>query len=148
MKRPELSGYLFALGAALTYGITAIIIREGTQRFGVVLPGLSVALLVGLLAMGSLNLRSGAWRQRPPRRAVLFVLASGLTAAVGIGSQFVALSQLPVSVVTPISSTYPLVTLLLARLFLQRSERVTWRTALGAACVVGGVVLVVLGRAG
>jgi drug/metabolite transporter (DMT)-like permease len=146
MKRALLPGYLLAFGAATAYGLGAVLIREGTQRFDVVLPGLVIALLVGMLSLAPLALRSLPAPRNLPRRAVTFVLLSGLSAAVGIGSNFIALSQLPVSIVTPISSTYPLVTLVLVRVFLHQSERITWRTLFGVVCVVAGVTLVALNR--
>jgi drug/metabolite transporter (DMT)-like permease len=148
VKREFLPGYLLALGAALAYGVNAIVIREGTQRYGVVLPGLVVALVVGLVTLAPLALRSVSKEPPPPRRAIGFVLLSGLAAAVGIGSHFIALSQLPVSIATPISSIYPLVTLLLVRVFLHQSERITWRMVVGVVCVVVGVILVAMNRAG
>jgi transporter family protein len=146
MTRMLLPGYLFALGAACAYGVNAVLIREGTQRFGVVLPGLAIGLLVGLLTLAPLGVRAAGVGEPLPRRALLFLLLSGLTSAIGIGSNFVALSQLPVSVVTPISSTYPLVTLALARLFLDHSERIKPRGLLGVVLVVVGVALVALNR--
>ena len=145
MKREELVGYLLALGAATAYGVNAVVIRKGIDLFGVALPGLAVAMLVGLLCMAPVSLRALP-STKPPRRAIGFIMLSGLAASVGIGSYTLALTQLPVSVVSPISSIYPLVTMLLARLFLQQSERVTWRMALGAAFVVAGVVLVAFSR--
>ena len=78
--------------------------------------------------------------------AVLFVLASGLSSLFGFGSNVLALSLLPVVVVTPISSVYPLITVLLVRLFLRHHERVTRQTVLGALLVVSGVILVTLAR--
>ena len=145
MKREELVGYLLALGAATAYGVNAVVIREGIELFGVALPGLAVSMLVGLFCMVPVSLRALP-PTRPPSRAIGFIMLSGLAASVGIGSYTLALTMLPVSVVSPISSIYPLVTMLLARLFLQQSERVTWRMAFGAALVVAGVVLVALGR--
>jgi drug/metabolite transporter, DME family len=147
MRSPTALGYLLALGAATAYGINAVVIREGTQRFGIVLPGLVIALLVGLASMAPL-----AWRARPPassvtRRSLVLVALAGACAAVGIGSHTLALSQMPVSIVTPISSTYPLVTILLVRLFLRHTERITPRIVLGALCVVAGVVVIALNRA-
>lgn len=146
MKQHDaLVGALFAFGAATAYGINAVLVKEGIQRFGVTLPGLIIAVTVGLLGMAPLSVR--AWpSKRPPARSIGFMMASGLCAACGIGSYFLALSLLPVSVVAPISSAYPLVTLALARVFLNRSERVTWRIALGAACVVAGIVIITLTR--
>jgi drug/metabolite transporter (DMT)-like permease len=51
-----------------------------------------------------------------------------------------------VVVVAPISATYPLVTVILVRLFLRGHEEVNWRIALGAVLVVAGVVLVTVAR--
>jgi transporter family protein len=144
-RREAIVGMLLALGAATAYGVNAIVVKEGIQRYGVALPGLVVSIIVGLAAMAPLALRSLP-PVRPPRRAITFMMLSGLCASCGIGSYFLALVQLPVSVVVPISSAYPLVTLLVARLFLNQSERVTWRTALGAACVVAGIVVIALNR--
>jgi drug/metabolite transporter (DMT)-like permease len=138
-------GALLALGAATAYGVNAILVKEGIQRFGVALPGLVVALVVGLASMVPLALRSRP-SVRPPAGAVVFLVLSGFCASIGIGSYFLALAILPVSVVAPISNAYPLVTLLIARVFLKRSERVTWRIGLGAACVVAGVALIALNR--
>jgi transporter family protein len=144
-QREALIGALLALGAATAYGINAILVKEGIQRFGVALPGLTVSVAVGLLGMALVSLRTPP-AKRPPARSIGFMLLAGLCAACGVGSYFLALSLLPVSVVVPISSAYPLVTLALARLFLNQSEHLTWRTALGAACVVAGVIIVALAR--
>ena len=143
------AGYALALGAALAYGANAVIIRAGLERYGGPLTGAMIALAVGLTTM--LPLAAAAWRAqgagwRPDRAAVLFVLASGLSSLFGFVSNIFALSVLPVVVVTPITSTYPLVTVLLVRLFLRHHERITRRTVLGAACVVAGVILVTLAR--
>ena len=40
---------------------------------------------------------------------------------------------------------YPLVSIVLAYLFINRMERITWRTVLGGLLVVGGVALVAVG---
>jgi transporter family protein len=138
-------GVVFALGAATAYGVNAILVKEGIQRFGIVLPGLVIAAVVGMLTLTPLALRSLP-PSRPPARSIGLVLLSGLCAACGIGSYFLALSQLPVSVVVPVSSAYPLVTLIMARVFLRQSESITPRTIAGAVCVVAGVALIALTR--
>lgn len=144
--RGFLIGVLLALGAATAYGVNAILVKEGIQRFGVVLPGLAVAALVGMIALTPMALRARP-AIRPPARSIGLVLLSGLCAACGIGSYFLALSQLPVSIVVPLSSVYPLVTLAVMRVFLHQTETITPRTIVGAMCVVAGVVLIALTRA-
>lgn len=138
-ERPDRAGYLFAFGAATAYGANAVLNRAGLERYGAPLAAVVVALVAGVLALAPL-----AWR--PERRAVGFILASGLCAIVGYSASILALSLLPVVVAAPISGAYPLVTVLLARLFLRTEERVNRRTVLGAVLVVAGVALVTLGR--
>ncbi len=142
-------GYLLAFGAAASYGTAAPLLKIGLRQYGSVLTGITIALAVGLLAVAPLAF--AAWRGqgagwRPDRRATLFVLASGCTALLGFGSNTYALSQLPVVVVAPISSSYPLVTVLLVRLFLRQSEAITRRTVLGATLIVAGVICVTLSQ--
>lgn len=148
-ERPDRAGYLFAFGAATAYGTNAVLNRAGLERYGAPLAAVVIALVAGVLALAPLAWRAyraqgAAWR--PERRAVGFILASGLCAIVGYSASILALSLLPVVVVAPISGAYPLVTVLLARLFLRTEERVNRRTVLGAALVVAGVALVTLGR--
>lgn len=145
----DLLGYAFAFFAALAYGTAAPLIKIGLNRYGSVLTGMAISLTVGLLALTPLAF--AAWRSqgpgwRPERRAILFVLASGCCAFFGFGSNTYAISQLPVVVVAPISSTYPLVTVLLVRIFLRHTEAITRRTALGAVLIVAGVICVTLSQ--
>jgi drug/metabolite transporter (DMT)-like permease len=145
----DLLGYVFAFCAAAAYGTAAPLIKIGLTRYGSVLTGMAISLAVGLLALTPLAI--AAWRGqgagwRPERRAILFVLASGCCAFIGFGSNTFALSKLPVVVVSPISSTYPLVTVLLVRIFLRHTEAITRRTALGAALIVCGVICVTLSQ--
>jgi drug/metabolite transporter (DMT)-like permease len=142
-------GYLFALGAAAAYGTSGVLIKAGLNASGSPFTAITIATVTGLLVLGPLAF--GSWRGqglgwRPGPRALLFILASGLCAITGFSANTLALSVLPVTVVAPISSTFPLVTVLLVLIFLRRSEVITWRTMLGAALIVAGVILVALNR--
>jgi drug/metabolite transporter (DMT)-like permease len=140
-------GYALAASAALFYGTASVLIRIGVTRYGSPLTGVAIALMTGILALLPLavvNWRGEGAGWRPGRRALLFVFASGLCAVTGFSANTFALSQLPVVVVTPISSSYPLVTVLLARLFLHGTEHINARTILGALLIVAGVILVTL----
>ena len=146
------AGYAFALGAALCYGSSAVLIRAGLNRYGGPLTAIAIALVVGTLAVAPLALhsyrsqraRNKAWG--PGRGALLFVVASGLVSLLGFTSNTIALSLLPVVIVTPVSSAFPLFTVVLVRLFLRSQEPLNRRTVLGALCVVAGVALVTLAR--
>lgn len=145
----KVAGYALAFGAAFAYGAAAVLIRRGTTRFGSPFTGVTIALCTGLIVVAPLAWR--AYRRQPgsrrlERTAVLFVLASGLTSLFGFSANVIALSKLPVVIVTPISSAYPLITVLLVRLFLHGHEQITRRTVLGAVSIVAGIVLVTLSR--
>jgi len=142
-------GYLFAFGAAAAYGTSGVLIKHGLGLYRSPFTAITIATATGLLVLSPLALAS--WRSqgqgwRPERRALLFILASGLCAITGFSSNTLALSQLPVTVVAPISSASPLVTVTLVLIFLRRHEVVSWRTILGAALIVTGIIIVALNR--
>jgi drug/metabolite transporter (DMT)-like permease len=147
--RHDWLGYLFAFGAAAAYGTSGVLIKHGLGIYGSPFTAITIATATGLLVLSPLAL--GSWRSqgkgwRPDHRSLLFIFASGLCAVTGFSSNTIALSKLPVTVVTPISSAYPLVTVLLVLLFLRRHEVISWRTLLGAALIVTGIIIVALNR--
>ncbi|MDQ6906267.1 MAG: DMT family transporter [Chloroflexota bacterium] len=148
-RSSERIGYLIAFAAAVAYGTNAVLTRRGLAHYGSPLRAIVIALTTGVLVLAPLAVRAyraqgDGWR--PERRALLFIIFSGLAAILGYCSNVLALSVLPVVVVAPISSTYPLVTVFLVRIFLRGHEEVNLRTALGAVCVVAGVILVTVFR--
>ena len=148
-RHPERTGYLIAFGAAAAYGTNAVLTRRGLAEYGSPFRAIVIALVTGVLVLAPLAVRAyraqgAGWRME--RRALLFIVFSGLAAILGYCSNVIALSVLPVVVVAPISSTYPLVTVFLVRLFLRGHEEVSPRTILGAVCVVAGVILVTVFR--
>lgn len=145
--RRLLLGSLAALGAGSCYGATSLIARRIVSDYASPTVGTAFSLLFGALMVLILFHRHALGDVgRAPRRAWLLVALAGCASTWGVGFLFLALSKAPVVVVAPLDATSPLVSLVLTHLFLQRLERVTWRTVAGAALVVGGVVLIALGR--
>ncbi len=73
-------------------------------------------------------------------RTLLFTLLSGLTGGVlGLTAYFYVLQKGQASVVVPLTSTYPLITVILGVLVL--GEPVTATKVLGAVLIVAGVML-------
>ena len=70
---------------------------------------------------------------------------SGIVAAIAVNCLYFALQKSEVVVISPIASANPLVTLMLAWLFLSQLENVNRWLFLGMGITVTGVVLVVLG---
>ncbi|HZC03347.1 MAG TPA: EamA family transporter, partial [Gammaproteobacteria bacterium] len=70
---------------------------------------------------------------------------AGICQGLAVASLFQALSRAPVTVVSPINASNPLITLVLAHLFLRRLESINSALVVGTLLSVGGVALVVLG---
>ena len=74
-----------------------------------------------------------------------FAALSGLAAATAVICLYYALQWAEVVVVSPIVSTNPLITLLLAQIFIARLENITRRVLLGTTLTVMGVLVVIIG---
>ena len=141
-------GYASALGAAASYGTLTIIGRMLVTDHGASpVVATAVSMVFGLVILAAMFHRHAAEDSAlAPRRAWLWVALAGVSGTWGVGFWYFALSKAPVVLVAPLAGTHPLVSILAAHLFLQRLERVTWRTVAGAAMVVAGVVLITVGR--
>lgn len=141
-----LLGSSAAILAAICYGSSQFLARQIVKNQDV--PSLTLAtfaLLTGFVALTLLSQKSIRRDLKAPRRSLLFMTLAGFSAAGGVAFNYSALSLAPVVVVSPVTAASPLISLLLANLFLQHMERITLRLWIGAALVVGGVILVVLG---
>ncbi|MEK6710920.1 MAG: EamA family transporter [Nitrospinota bacterium] len=131
------------LGSAACFGLAHTLRKLG---FGGHEPLLFEAFLQGLAAAIAAPLLfrlGGAARPLALNRGSLglFVLA-GLSQAAAQLSLLHALRQGMVAVVSPVVSTGPLFTLLLAPIFLRGRERITPRLIVSMVAIVAGVVLV------
>jgi len=82
----------------------------------------------------------------PPRRVLLWFLASGLFTGGSFLFMYLAFSMEKVSIVSPLINGYAVFVLILTPLMARRIESVTWRKIAGAAMVVGGIFLLSLGK--
>jgi drug/metabolite transporter (DMT)-like permease len=83
--------------------------------------------------------------RRLPSRYIVICGLAGICQGLAVAFLFQALSRAPVTVVSPINASNPLITLALAHLFLRRLESINLLLVLGTLLSVGGVVMVVLG---
>ncbi len=146
--RRSLLGYLQALLAAAAYGGGNVIAKELTQAYGSPLMVSAFGLLCGLVLLSPLVGRQAIHDLRASRSApgfVVFTGLSGLAAAAAVISLYYALQRGDVVVVAPVVATNPLVTLLLAHLFVAQLESITRQLVVGTALTVLGVLIVVAG---
>ncbi len=146
-RRQLILGYGASLLAAIAYGSVAVVGKKIVIDFAPPLVATSFSMIFGTIILFVLFHRQFASdiAAKPPTRAWLFVAIAGGSATWGVTFWFLALNEAPVVLVAPLAGTYPLIAVVLARIFLQRLERVTRQTFAGAALVVGGAVLITLG---
>ena len=143
--RRSILGYAMAIGAAASYGGSNLVAKALSQEFGSPLVVAAFGMLGGVIVLSPIAGRGALAGLRTARAGWVFMTLSGLASAAAVISLYFALSWSEVVIVSPISSTNPLVTLLLAHLFLARLEHVTRQLFLGTLLTVLGVVLVVVG---
>ena len=132
------------LGASAIRGFIQPLVKLGLERWhnpiAAVVIGYTVSSAVLILAA---LVPSRTPEQSFNRRGALWFAAVGLCNGCAVLSMYSALGRGPVSLVSPLIATYPLVTLLLSLRFLKR-ERVDARLAAAVAVTVGGVVLLLI----
>jgi drug/metabolite transporter (DMT)-like permease len=139
-------GYLLAIGAAASFASRDVISRYVVSGIAPPLVAAGFALAIGgfmLLAVVHRDVVNSL-NQLPGKYIIICGLA-GICQGLAVASLFQALSQAPVTVVSPINASNPLITLVLAHLFLRRLESINLVLVVGTLLSVGGVALVVLG---
>jgi drug/metabolite transporter (DMT)-like permease len=141
-------GYLAAFGSASAFGGRDVVSRHVVSGVAPPLVASAFALSTGAAMLLVLTHRDLARSfRRVPWRYLALCVAAGTCQGLASVSVFQALSRAPVAVVSPIYASSPLFTLVLAHLFLQRLEAITWPLVIGTSLSVAGVVLVVVGAA-
>ena len=141
-------GYLLAFGGSLAFVTRDAISRHvlGTlalappfvvSGFALVIGG---AILFAFIHRGVID----SIRHQPMRYVGICCVA-GLLQGIAVASLFHALSRAPVTIVTPIYASQPIIALTLAAVFLRQLESLNWVLAVGTVLSVGGVIMVILG---
>jgi drug/metabolite transporter (DMT)-like permease len=134
--------------------ITSSFLYSAVQVFAKSLMGGEVSALAGsLIALGSGSLvllfataKNFKSNYDVSRHHLLLIFVAGMLASNGLMLSFLALERTPVVLVSPIIGITPLITLVLAAIFLRELEKLTFKVISGSIIVVAGVILVVLAK--
>ena len=141
-------GYLLAIGGSMAFVTRDAISRHVLGSLALAPPFVvsGFALVFGGAILFAFIHRSviSSVRNLPIRYVGICCLA-GLLQGLAVASLFHALSRAPVTIVTPIYASQPIIALALASLFLRQLESVDWLLAAGTVLSVAGVMLVILG---
>ena len=133
-------GECLALTSALLWGSIPVLVRKGLPHASA-----SVAVVLGLLA--SLPLLCGVFLFHPrtvtevvtPQAAFWFA-AVGITGpCLGRLFNYIGVARLGAARATPLINSSPLLTTLLAIVFLR--EQITFKILLGGICMVAGIIV-------
>ncbi len=145
MKLAGSAVYLwFPIAASVLAGASQVVRKFGMAA--VPHPFLAAAvtatssLVISVLVMWYVEKTEESWKMN--RRCVWWFLAAGITVSFAMTSIYHALDLGKVSVVIPLSSTAPLISLILTALFLRDVERVTLRIVVSTVLILSGVVLI------
>jgi drug/metabolite transporter (DMT)-like permease len=144
--RRELSWYLLLpLAAALLRGVTQTTIKLGLELWPSALAAALIGYLVStIVVLTAAKLGTGRFVARAPARGLLWFAGVGWCNGIAALLMYAALATGPVTLVSPLVATYPLVTVGLSVLVLHKIE-VSARLALAVAVTVAGVVLLIAG---
>jgi drug/metabolite transporter (DMT)-like permease len=129
------------LGASAIRGFIQPLVKLGLERWhnpiAAVVIGYTVSSMVLILAA---LVPRRTIKQRFDRRGAVWFAAIGLCNGAAVLSMYAALGRGPVTLVSPLIATYPLVIVLLSSIFLKR-ERVDAPLVAAVTATVGGVAL-------
>ena len=137
------SWILFALLSAFFAGLVAIFGKIGVQGVDSTLATtvrsivMAVFLIITSAALGKASLIGML-----DKKALFYIVLSGIAGALSWIAYFIALKQGPATPVAALDRTSVIFVLLFSALFL--SEQLTWKSGLGASFVALGAVLLTL----
>jgi uncharacterized membrane protein len=138
----RISGLMFAMLAAISFGLRPVIFKMGFQESPDPMTASIVGAAAAFIALLVFLASTGRMRKlRFDRRSLLLFGIVGILNNLGFLVVNFSFNAGDVSIVYPINSIAPLITFGLSFLILQNVERLSWKDLVGTLGVVAGVVL-------
>ena len=135
----------FALGVALIWGSTPLLIRLGLERFDHPVEGLTIGLASSVVVYALLLTITGRWGRPVPITAVRWIMFAGLCGAIAVSSQWVSFDLTTIAIAITIQQLSVLfVIALVPVMFHQPFERMNPRFFVGVLLVLMGATIVLL----
>tara|TARA_Y100000590_G_scaffold463778_1_gene631409 strand:- start:39866 stop:40360 length:495 start_codon:yes stop_codon:yes gene_type:complete len=139
-------GITAAIISALGYGSGAIASKHVvTNHTGPVTATAFSLLFGGILVFGLFYRDLKVDFKCSPTKAWIPVIFTGISASIGVTFWFLSMVRLPLVVSAPLVGAYPLVSIILAWIFIRKLDMVSWKTICGAVLVVIGITFVSIG---
>ncbi len=148
-NKSPLVGVLYALGAALSFGIGHFLRKLGLMEVPSPFWGLAIGTIIAWIALVGHATTRGEIKKLchdnfNPHHPPWFFIFAGLLFTFGQMLSYISIYFTAVSVVVILASSEPLITLIMSRLILRGEEPLNWRvfTCSGAVCL--GVILMII----
>jgi transporter family protein len=136
---------IFALITAICWGVGGYFEKQGL-KLGNLSPqmGITIRTFVALIILGVVSFPQWKTVTQAGSKALLYMIIGGgvVAGAVGMLCYYSAIKGADLGKVMPIAFTSPLFGVLMGLIF--SHEPITWKTAVGMALTVGGIVLLTL----
>lgn len=140
-----MTGILFALTAAVSWGIGAIFVRLGAQKINTP-TGTFISMLASMIFVSSLalTLDMDSVLDITPMALLWFSMTGLMSYVLGRGFNYTAIRYIGVSKATPMIASAPLFVIIIAVVF--TDESVNLPIVAGTLSIVAGLYLVVTSR--
>jgi transporter family protein len=136
---------ILALITAICWGVGGYFEKQGL-KLGDLSPqmGITIRTFVALIILGVVSFPQWKTVTQAGSKALLYMIIGGgvIAGAVGMLCYYSAIKGADLGKVMPIAFTSPLFGVLMGLIF--SHESITWKTGLGMALTVGGIVLLTL----
>jgi drug/metabolite transporter (DMT)-like permease len=132
-------GLLAAVGAAVSYGIRPLFLKYGLDGADLPLTGALIGAVASVIYAAVLTPRRELRVGLLGPGSGLFAV-SGVLQALGFLALTFGLANADASVVYPVTSAAPLVTVVLTAIVLRKTERLNWRIVVGTCLIIIGVI--------
>ncbi len=146
LSRDEVKGILLALGAALCWGVTPVLIKPAVEETGSSVMGTFIAYAAAAIIMVFIIAKKERWHnliKLPFKKSILPMIIAGMFTAAGQLLYFIALDKSPASVIAPLMSIQLLFIFILSFLINRKIELFSVKVALGMTAAIAGTVLLV-----
>lgn len=133
------AGLLAAVGAAVSYGIRPLFLKYGLDGADLPLTGALIGAVASVIYAAVLTPRHELRVGLLGPGSGLFAV-SGVLQSLGFLALTFGLAKADASVVYPVTSAAPLVTVVLTAIVLRKTERLNWRIVVGTCLIIIGVI--------
>lgn len=132
------SGFIYGLAAMFFLGTATLLFKYLVEASGPMLTSI-VGSLGSIIVLWLWLQRTGVTLKLPGRRRLHILIAAGLLDVGGILFFIIGLEKAPIFIVAPVAAAHPIVTMVLAWIFLK--ERLSIIQRFGVALTIAGVIV-------